>query len=348
VLFSAIGNNVSAEAANRAGARTLGSDVVTGVSNFADLILGARVTGTGITAGTTITAIDTVGGTITLSAIATANSSANMSFSTDRTLALSGSNTSDNTLSGILANSANAGRLGVTKSGTGTWVLAGANTYTGATTIHQGKLVVASTGSIASGSAVTVNNGGTLAGTGTVAGMVTVNSGGTLSPGASPGTQNFGSLVLTDGGHYNWQVLDAEGAAGTGYDTYNLSGTLDLSGLTGATDFNINLWSLSGTGPDVNGNALNFDNALSQSWTLVSTPNTITGFDASLFAVNVGANNGTAGFGNALGGGSFSVGLADGNTDLVLNFIAIPEPSTLLLLGGGLLAAALGLRGRKR
>ena len=54
----------------------------------------------------------------------------------------------------------------------GTLILSAANTYTGATTIHSGALIV--DGSIAN-SATTVNNGGTLTGTGTV-GSVTVNS----------------------------------------------------------------------------------------------------------------------------------------------------------------------------
>jgi len=252
-----------------------------------------------------------------------------------RTLNLSGTNTDNNTIASVIANNG-SGAVGITKSGVGKWVLSGANTYTGATTVSAGTLLV--NGSLAAGSAVSVASGAILGGSGTINGTTTIQSGGILSPGNSPGLQNMGTLVLIDGGNYNWQVLNATGLAGTGFDTINLTGSLNLAGLTGGTDFNINLWSLSSIGPDVNGNALNFDNTLNQSWTLVTTGNAITGFDASEFTVNVGANvgAGTAGFSNALAGGVFSVALSGDSTDLLLNYTAIPEPSTYAMLGLGL------------
>lgn len=261
-----------------------------------------------------------------------------------RTLNLAGTNTGNNTLRSNLANNG-TGAVSVTKSGAGQWTLSGNSSYTGATTINQGTLVVAAGGSLASGSAVAVNSTGTLGGTGTVNGAVTVNSGGTLSPGNSPGLQTLGSLVLNDGGNYNWQMLDADGAAGTGYDSYTLTGALDLSNLTGVTDFNINLWSLSSIGPDVNGNALNFNNAVNKSWTIVATNSVITGFDASYFTVNVGAINGTGGFTNGLGFGAFTVELGDSNTDLLLTY-TVPEPSTWVLLALGF-TAIVALRRRR-
>ncbi len=53
--------------------------------------------------------------------------------------------------------------LPVTMNGTGTWTLAGANTYTGATTITSGVLQFANTGAMPVSSTVTVKNGATLA-----------------------------------------------------------------------------------------------------------------------------------------------------------------------------------------
>ena len=74
------------------------------------------------------------------------------------------------------------------KVGTGTLVLAATNTYTGPTTISQGKLLVS--GALGN-TAVSVNGGGALGGTGSIAGQVT------LAGGSTPASQ--GTLDLVDG-----------------------------------------------------------------------------------------------------------------------------------------------------
>ena len=89
-------------------------------------------------------------------------------------------------MSGIIDDGGNSGGTGgsLIKEGSGSLTLSGTNTYTGGTTINAGTLVV--NGSI-SNSAVTVNSGATLAGTGAV-GATTISSGGIFGPGNSPGT----------------------------------------------------------------------------------------------------------------------------------------------------------------
>ena len=102
------------------------------------------------------------------------------------------------TISGAIGEDA-AGR-GLTKAGSGTLTLNAVNTYSGSTTISAGTLRVNNPGSIASGSAVTVQNSGTLGGSGTISGAVTVNSGGTLAPGtATIGTLTLGSTLSLAG-----------------------------------------------------------------------------------------------------------------------------------------------------
>lgn len=245
------------------------------------------------------------------------------------------------TYTSAIANSTGtgAGALGLAKLGTGVLELtANSSSYTGGTTIHTGTLLVNNTAGSATGSgAVTIKSGGALGGAGIVSGAVTVESGATLTPGNSPGALTEGATTLNGGGNYNWQVYDAGGTAGTGFDTINLtSGSVLTIASTSGNTFNINLWSLSGVGPDVNGNAINFNNASDYTWTLFATDQTISGFSADKFSVNVGAVNGTSGFSNALGGGTFSVELADTNTDLVLKFTAVPEPNAVALLLGGI------------
>ena len=107
-------------------------------------------------------------------------------------------------------------------SGIGTLNFAGANssllnatnTYTGATNVNAGTLVV--NGSIATSSLTSVNTGGTLAGTGTVGN--TLVAGGTFAPGTgTPGTSMTvaGSLAFTSAGIYMVQVNPATSSFAT-------------------------------------------------------------------------------------------------------------------------------------
>jgi T5SS/PEP-CTERM-associated repeat protein len=248
----------------------------------------------------------------------------------------------------VTITSAISGAGTINQLGGGATTLSASNTYTGATTVSAGRLVV--DGSIAS-SAVTVQSGGTLAGSGTV-GSTTIESGGTVSPGNSPGNLTVdGDLVWNGGGNYNWQVLGTTNtagfAAGATWDLLTVTGTLDLTALSAGSKFNINLWSLASTGPDIDGNIADFDPTTGYEWLAVVASN-ITGFDASSFEVNYAATNGTAGFSNLLDPG-YTFGVRQDGGNLYVAYEVVPEPSTYALLA--VAAAGCGahlLRRRKR
>jgi autotransporter-associated beta strand protein len=102
--------------------------------------------------------------------------------------------------SGTIQGGGILGTISLVKSGSGTQVLSGSNTYAGPTTINQGKLVV--DGSLLS--LVTVNSGGILGGTGSLT-SVTVSAGGQVAPGDSPGVlQLSGNLVLASGAEMDY------------------------------------------------------------------------------------------------------------------------------------------------
>ncbi|MCA1962596.1 MAG: autotransporter-associated beta strand repeat-containing protein [Prosthecobacter sp.] len=77
-----------------------------------------------------------------------------------RTLTLSGSNTDLNTIQGVIQNTDGAtGVLNVLKDGPGTWVLAGANTYSGTTTVTAGALHLNHPSALGTGTLVLNTNG---------------------------------------------------------------------------------------------------------------------------------------------------------------------------------------------
>lgn len=132
-----------------------------------------------------------------------------------------GANSGTGTISGSIGET--GGPQGLVKDGDGTTVLSGINTYTGPTSANDGTLLINSPGSLAAGSAVTVNTGAKVAGSGTIHGPATVASGGTLG---SPLTLN-GPVTVAAGG-----TLDATDAlllSVNATSSLTLGGYLDLS-----------------------------------------------------------------------------------------------------------------------
>ncbi|MCC6126807.1 MAG: autotransporter-associated beta strand repeat-containing protein [Pirellulales bacterium] len=161
-----------------------------------------------------------------------------------RNLNLGGISTANNTISGVIQQAAGASAWNLVKRDAGKWILAGANTYTGTTTISGGTLVLDSTGSIAASSSINVQSGTfdvsavaggfilggtqTLKGGGAVTGAVTTTSGSILAPGASAGTITLnGPLSLVDGTVLQYELSNN---IASGNDRIQLNGNLTLSG----------------------------------------------------------------------------------------------------------------------
>ena len=94
------------------------------------------------------------------------------------------------------ANATAGGGIELEKTGAGTQILTGNNTYTGPTDILQGTLII--NGSHAGSGLIRVSAGATLGGGGSV-GNVEVADGATLSPGNSAGTLTVNTLTLSPG-----------------------------------------------------------------------------------------------------------------------------------------------------
>ena len=162
------------------------------------------------------------GSTVTLTE-GSVNFSNNLSIVSTSTLALtSGNNIYTGALSG-------AGGLTINPGGSTLTFRSASPNYSGQLTVTNGTLLVDNTTGSGTGSgSVTIVPGGTLGGTGVVAGPVTVN--GTLSPGNSPGTLTVSNnLVASSTAVLQYQL-------GTSSDLTKVSGNLTLGGTLNVSD----------------------------------------------------------------------------------------------------------------
>ncbi len=195
----------------------------------------------------------------------------------------------------------------------GRLTLTGANTYAGRTQIgdgvnaDSGKLVAANTSGSATGSGeVRIERGGTLAGSGFIAGPVTLRAGGILAPG-DPVTLTLQSSLTWDGGGLVRLVLGADDAGSDHIVVQNL-----IRGASGPFVFDL---IDSGIVAGASYNLLHFDS--------------LVGFDASDFT-----------FSGASAAGRFSI------VDGAIGFTAaaVPEPRSAALLVFGLFGIAWRVR----
>jgi autotransporter-associated beta strand protein len=158
--------------------------------------------------------------------------------------------TSDQTFSGVLGGTGtDENNFGLVKTGASTLTLSGTNTYTGSTTVNQGKLNLTGSASLASNS-TTVAIGATLSGTGTITGNTEVY--GSLLPGNSPGTLNFtNDLSLAASTLLGFELSALDMTAGGGINDlvavggdFILDGTLRVTALDSFTGTTSGSWTL--------------------------------------------------------------------------------------------------------
>jgi len=186
-----------------------------------------------------------------------------------------GGNNLGTTFSGVIQGAAGS----LTKIGTGTLDLTGANTYTGNTNVNRGALQV--DGSITSNTFVT--HRGTLAGTGTVDGNVVNNDFGTVRPGGVLGAPGVLTVVHNyTQTQYATLIIQIAGASPDQFSVLNVLGNANLTGFLdpmllngfvptiGQTFTFLNYASLTGEFSHIKHRV--FDNGLLQ-WSVIYEPN---------------------------------------------------------------------------
>lgn len=225
----------------------------------------------------------------------------------------------DNTYAGVLRDGA-AGTLAFEKGGGATLTFSGTNTYTGATFVSSGTLLV--NGTQSGGGAFSVMTGGTLGGTGTIG--LAANTNATVESGGKLLASSADSLAFTLSGT---GILDVSGALGTGTGSMvfalaapnstvvSLSGGLNIgTGVLGFTDFSFS---------------------------------TVSGFGAGTYTLFGGASSLAGTLGSGLSGtvGGMGATISLSNFDVILT--VVPEPETWGLLTFGLMVVLFLRRRRK-
>ncbi|MGC3969876.1 MAG: autotransporter-associated beta strand repeat-containing protein [Pirellulales bacterium] len=242
-----------------------------------------------------------------------------------------------------------SGTGGIEKGGPGTLTISSATTYAGNTTVTTGKLVIIGpTGSV--GATTTVASAGTIAGTGKVANL-TVNAG-TVAPGVTGAgklTSDGSSVVLNNSSTFQFEFRNPTGdstMAGTNWDFLDITaGSLTLSG---SINLRVDAFNSANTAHATAPADNLFNPSNTYQWLFARASGGIIGFTDSTFVVNSTTNGaGVFGTGNAyapVAGYGFFVSQV-GN-ELYLNYAAVPEPSSVVLVG--LAGAAFAAYRRRR
>lgn len=259
---------------------------------------------------------------------------------------------------GVVENGSISGSGDLTFTGPGTLTLNAANSYSGLTRINAGTLALGSAASIANSSGISIADGANfnvstvtggfvlgatqnLSGGGTITGNVSIA--GSHTPGFSPGIQSFeNDLAYTTGSSITWELTDArvdEAERGIIYDGIDVAGNLsfaenvtlllDFTSLGSFVDWRDAYWETSITG--------------TAGWKIFDIQGTTTGFENLNLAPTDWLDSGSNTLSSFRPDASFSLYQAE--DAIYLNYNAIPEPSSALLIA--LTSGALLVRRRK-